>query len=700
MANPRDLDLPIALRRTPRLRSNAAAAAAATVPKMVETPRKPRAKKRVRFSDPGSELSNDDAVGPGSTGLTPMIKRSSLGEPATKRRRIPAAATTTTRKRALSTTLLNEGSMDDIDILSLPSSPDDRVQRRVRREKIRQNGEGVITRKTTARSRTRKENEAKTAEVEAEIQRLRAELADRDAEIARLHDETLIHDTERIVELEQQIKTLRAELARQQLPAVGADREDDHLSDYDADVNFPSRSFYDWTLAARDPFSDAYLHDDEAEDPQNSVMADIACSTPSRRHRKHTTTTPVRSASASFPTPPSTSPLQPATPSSARRVITPATPQSHIGIQASIPDPEKEVLEAELASLRHELGKLTKTLETHSAQQTRVSEKLANALPPGPGSNNPPAQSPDIEANLDQLLRLLAERTTALKDVTESLETQGFEGETAAEILATMTSSFRAARLELESLGPTDTPQHPLSHRGADVLDALLVRLRELTRKVRADADVIEEYRAREPPLRERIAELEASIGRLRSDAEEYKREAAELDKGRAAQVEALQGKVSGARALAAELGAKLREVQRRRDAESKVRNRSAGAALALRDARVLELRREIAGVREGLRAAQETIVGLRVENAAALRRVEVVDRERADALEVVGRLRGEIQGLRDGRRDRACTPEPRPGGFFSGGLARSGGAGRGKGRDSGLGFLEEEGNDGVPGLS
>ncbi|KAJ2988600.1 hypothetical protein NUW58_g3889 [Xylaria curta] len=210
MANPSRLDLPIALRRTPRRCVSAAAAppthlrvVSAPVPAILKTPSKSRPKKRVRFSDPGISLAHhEEANTLHSTGLTPMIKRSSLSGLAAKRRRGPAA-----QGPASAGDLQNEESTDEIDVLSLPQTLGDRAQRRI--------GETSTTPKRKAKTSTRKEN-ATTAKIEAEVQRLRTELANRDAEIERLHSETLVHDTERIVELEQQLETLRAELAQQQ----------------------------------------------------------------------------------------------------------------------------------------------------------------------------------------------------------------------------------------------------------------------------------------------------------------------------------------------------------------------------------------------------------------------------------------------------------------------------------------------------
>ncbi|TGJ85522.1 hypothetical protein E0Z10_g3265 [Xylaria hypoxylon] len=717
MANPHDLDLPIALRRTPRrcasttaLQPARARVVSAPLPTILKTPSKPRPKKRVRFSDPGPELSDHDSTDElFSTGLTPMIKRSSLGEPAPKRRRGSTGEKDTTQKRG-------------------------------------------------AKARSRKENSAITAK---EVQRLRAELANRDAEIERLQNETLVHDTERIMELEGQVESLRTELAQQQLPPLSneAEDEDGNVSDGGDDYDLPSSSFYDWTLAARDPFSDISL------DGGNDFTArdvDVACSTPSRG-RKSADAVTLKSASASFPTPPCTSPTMPATPCSVRRASTPVTPHFHAGVQASLPDPEKEVLEAELGSLRLELTKLTETLDTHAALQMRLSKRLSTASSPASTSRG---RQPELEERVNSVLQALSDRTAVLSELNSSLSSLGFAGSDASAIIASIASGFRQARLELEYITPGELTL-PLTSHAAEVLDLVVSRLRELARKASDDEETIDEYHALELSLRQqlsarvdamenmreehkrnatvlrerddRIAELEVGLARLKGAAEGYRRDIGELETlvqrldgdGKAAEAK-LRGDLDGAQTqlsertavltdletklattlkLAEELQAKLKDLQRRKDAEAKVRNKSHGAALALRDARVMELRREIYGINESLRNAHEMIMKLRLENAGLERRAEEAEEGRRLAREAVDTMKAELEKVtaaaaaaatpapRKRTRSSAAagkglaTPEPQPGEFLSGGLARSG-ADKGNKRrkyDSGLGFLTED---------
>lgn len=631
-----DLDVPIALRRTTRrCVSRVVSAPLPVIPKTPSTPSKQRPKKRVRFSDPGPELSHYEKTSSlCSTGLTPMIKRSSLSGPSPKRRRGSTAAAAAARRPASVGDVQHEAFPDEVDILSLPQTADDGGKRRSRRNAL-----GVETgtaQKKNTKARARKENSTITAQVEAEVQRLRAELANRDAEIERLHNETVVHDTERIMELEQQIATLRTELAQSQLPALGVgdqDEDGDASDSDDDDEGHLPQSFYDWTLAARGPFSNSYLDGDDGF--QDITMADVACSTPSRRRKSADAALP-RSASASFPTPPCTSPTIPATPCSERTVIAPITLHSHTGIQASLPDPEKEALEAELASLRLELTKLTATVENHATLQARLSEKLASASSPSPVAADGESSQLGLEEHLNSVLQKLSERTTALAELNSSLSSLGFRGTEASEIISSITSGLRSARLELEYLTPGEVVL-PLSSHGAQVLDLVLNRLRDLARKAREDEEAIDEYHALELSLRQQlnarvdaiedlraeqrqnaailgerdahIADLEVGLDRLKSAAEGYRRDIVELetlvqrieDNGKATEaklradldsaqaqlservgiVSDLETKLANTLKQADELETKLKDLQRRKNAETKVRNKSVGAALA-----------------------------------------------------------------------------------------------------------------------
>ncbi|KAL7619699.1 hypothetical protein AAE478_010241 [Parahypoxylon ruwenzoriense] len=779
-----DQDLPIALRRTPR--SNIGGRAGSADPRRSETanragqisartPSKPRSKKRVRFSDPGPEIKHrDDAssVTSSSTGLTPMVRRTSLGvAPSPKRRR---RSTPLPRLHGEvddeEDELCGDGgsssstisSSNEVRFLSLRQVLDDRVKRRIRRNGLSEEM-NVINEGKRRRAQ----------EQRAEVQRLRDELAQKDGEIEKLHNTTTIHDTDRILELEREIESLKSELSSR----AGSDSGGGGGGDDDQTQG------YDWALTPREPYSDSYMGDDYDTAFGDATMADLVCSTPSKKRR---------SVSGSFPTPPCTSPTIPDTPCSIRRGP-PMTPQSHIAVQASLPDPEKEALEAELGSLRVELTKLTEALESHAAFKARIADKITAAQAPmtEPEAKDRNPNDVDVEAHLDSVLQALSDRTAALLELNSSLSSLGFAGRDAGEIVSSLVSAFRSARLELEYLTPGEIAL-PLSSRGAEVLDLMLNRLRDLARRVREGEDAVDEYHALELSLRqqlgarvgamddmkqererdqsqlreknERIKDLEVGIERLKGAAEGYRRDIGELetlvqkleDEGRAAEAR-LQAEVDGPKAATAELETKLAAVRdqtetlktqlARKAAEIRALNKYHGTALAVRDARVLELRRGLDGVRDELHEAHATIQRLRVENVSLGRRVE--DERKRAAQVVVDSVKAELERVLSGmssgstpllgttprkgeasadddddnvsvakkksnkKRERdssvgvdddegeeekvedaaSTTPDgsPRRGSYLSGELAKTGKGKKRRRYDSGLGFMDED---------
>ena len=737
--------------------------------------RKSRSKKRVRFSDPGPVLASlEDEL---STGLTPMVRRTCLSSSRASRRH----STPARLARAGSVDADLEGPdppFSEVHLLPLRQVLDGRVKRRIRRNGLSEEMNTIYT-----------ERKKRAQETKAQIDQLKKELAEKDEEIRRLHDETIDIDTDRVWSLEQQVEALKEELASR----AGLQQQ------------MPSSPACDWTMAARDPYSDDFmdLDVDSADDPfGETTMADLACSTPSRRAR------------ASFPTPPTTSPTAaPLTPCS-RNFNLPSTPCSHAGVQTSLPDPEKQELEDQLASLQLEVSKLTTTLESYSNLTSRLSDKLSPFSPLESAettSTASPVPKSDIEQRLAMVLQTLSDRTAALLDLNKSLSGLGFPGSDASEIVTSLSSAFRAARLELEYLTPGEVTL-PLTTAGAAVLDLVLDRLRDLAKKNREADDSIDEYHSIELSLRQqlgarvdamgilgkevdrmesegrekdaRISELEVGLERLKGAVHRYTRDVSELEsliqrmegeldtsstartQENAAHQEVLERqtekltekttaigelelKLSAAveqtSSLQAQLGAMqtaharaLEDLRTGHKTEAAKLNVAHGQALALRDARVSELRLEMDRVNESLRTAYETIRQLRVENTrlaelnekltsenvelGSKREVdrrkakEVIDSMKAELERVVRMSEGFLAGtprrprksgslssmrreseLGDDEEDASVDTTPgdgsgaKAGGLLSGELAKKG---RGKKRrryDSGLGFLDEE---------
>ncbi|KAI5922959.1 hypothetical protein F4810DRAFT_670966 [Camillea tinctor] len=656
-------DLPIALRRTPRRNSRSIAVTSATAsparsPSVTRsqkaadnlrssatyrTPSKPKPKaradsrKRVRFSDPGLEVQENGSWA--STGLTPMIRRSSLGG-----ERAAANMTSPSHKRqkrhsAPVRRLADEddedmvGNDNVIRILPLRQILDDRIKRRIRRNGLSEEMN------TICEAKRRRVQEQK-----AQLQRLKDELAEKDAEIGRLHGSSAgnnggstngnsAEDIARIALLEHQVQELRNKLRER--------TEDDNEHEDD------------WSPAGPDHHSDSYMDMDTMDIDDDSgfgetTIAELVCSTPCKRKRPSNEVAPVpKSASASFPTPPSTSPPQPSTPSSTWRARPEAmtTPtrkalfsSSHnTGVQASLPDPE---IEAELGSLRREIAKLTNTLESHTKLQSRMSSKLALATEASPSSEKQAdTNNKDIESHLDAVLATLSDRTATLLKLDTSLANLGFPGADALSIVSSLASSFRTARLELEYLTPGELDL-ALSGSGAHVLDLIFTRLRDLGKQAHEQDAKLDEAQATEALLREqlrarvdagdalagRVRDLEA---RLRATTDGYKRDIRELEKVGEQKAEERDAVIRG-------LEARLEE----RKVELARLNKEHGVLLAHKDARVAEMRHELEQADRALREAQGTICRLRVENTGLVKRLEEEGRR---AREVVAKMRGEL---------------------------------------------------------
>ena len=836
-------DRPIALRRSRRGSTGDPRTAASTRQrKNVElnqmTPskpaREPRGKKRVRFSDPGP-IEEDHDTSSSSTGLTPMVRRSTLGGlPPAKRRRhsTPLRQVQNANDDSPANTNNQNNSNNIIHFMSLRQVLDDRTRRRIRRN-------GLSEEMNTIDSEKRR----RKAEQKAELERLRSELANKDSEIRRLRDTSFMVDADRIIQLEQEVEYLNSSLSEKS-------RMDDSQSEGSG-----------WAPSSRgeEPFSDDFMDymDNDAEDFGDTTMADFACSTPTKAREPPPTT--------SFPTPPDTSPSlpvspftfrqpqqRPATPSSNVSVQTSSPDQSSVSVQtprpsqtnvsvqtprhkqsnvsiqtlhrkqataavqtpirqqssvsvqtphrqqssssvqtpqpilsstsvqASMPDPEKESLEAELQCLRSELTRLSETLAAHEADKSRLCSKIWAA-------SSVPENKDGVEGHLDAVLQSLSDRTAALMELNSSLSSLGFPGRDADEIIASLANAFRAARLELEYLTPGELTL-PLSSRGAEVLDLVLARLRELARKSRDDDDAIDEYHALELSLRsqisarvdamdrlnreleesglrlrerdDRIVQLEIGLDRLKGAVGDYQRDVAELEdlvqrleadggakearlRGelQAAQAESdaakavlarraesvgdLEGKLAAALARIDALQRQAGSLRNDRAADAAALNKSHGRALALRDARVAELRSEVDAVNAGLRTAHETIRQLRVENATLAGQVED---EQARARDAVEAMKSELERVvhmsadllsspiksrnRDRNRNRSSTAAGGEASSADGVAATSSPtfqeveekpvpqvtqpAKRFRRRyDSGLGFLEDEDEDG-----
>jgi chromosome segregation ATPase len=745
-----DDEQPIAMRRKrrniagPNSRSRSNARTAVLAPHGMSTPpaTPKRAKKRVRFSDPGPALESESA----SSGLTPFIRRTSLSTPTSKRRHSTPAK------------LWNLAEYDTPVSGTLQFEPlrqvlDGRVKRRIRRNRL---SEEV----NTIEGDKRHEAKARRSEVE----KLREQLAAKDLEVQSLRDDhdiasqiegesgTTVNTTTtlstKVQELEQQIVELKAELQRKEVDA----EEDDP----------------NWTLVAKDPFN--------FEDEDEMITS---------YDREFTTndelmTTPTR-LNTSFPSPPSTMPNTPCKSSSVMNA----------GIQASlpVPDPERDSLKVQLEALQLEISNLNSAIALNSDNHSRLASKLSDYIPVDEFHDYSA-----LDSALDSVLTQLAlsqslalENENAFSALSKEITSLGFSTSGPEETLEIIAQQFRQARLELEYATPGEVTE---GFENSKLLEMLVSRLHVLVEKVKERDDSIDQYHEQELLLRQQlntrvdaqhdiqrelylansvvhdlrteVDEKEISNVRLQRALDGYRAEVKGLETlienleqegnknegvlrdhvkevEERLQVEILRHDITKAseegkemiiveleRRLNAALGAaaKVQEQMAQLASSTEVTitekdsmiehlksaSKSHGDALALRDARVSELREEIERVNEALKTAHSTIVSLRKDNKELEAQIEgeknrgqhVIQAMQEQLNRVMETGMGYINGDVSVQRSRRGSAPPtigdseppavvRRGRFLDGDLARRSSGKKRRRYDSGLGFLEEE---------
>ncbi|KAK4141323.1 uncharacterized protein C8A04DRAFT_14179 [Dichotomopilus funicola] len=647
-----NLDLPIALRRTrrslggqsvqkpPTTTSTTTSTSTSTrvTPKKVthkrdapvsQTPKS--RKRRVRFSDPGPQTTRDHHASP-STGLTPLIKRTTLSSSSkTPRRRstparfCPGSGSGSGRGPGPLNPFNTPTSpfSGEVRFLPLRQVLDGRVKRRIRRN-------GLSEEMNTISAEKRRRSE----EAKAEVERLRAELAEKDQEIERLQDETVVLDTERVWDLERQVEMLRRELEGRS-GGAGGDRtggsEEEVFTDFDDDTYLP-------------------------DGPEEMVS-----STPPRRMQM--------SFQTSFPTPPATSPepgkmmSSPQTPS--RRLLF-DTPRSSLSIEVDPWATEREELEEELDSLRLEVTKLSASLETYTTLTTRLSNHLPHP-PTENSSTQEPTEELDLETRLTTVLHNLTSQTTTLSELTTSLQTLGFPGSDAFSILDSLRTAFRTARLELEYLSPGESTL-PLTGSGAALLTHLLTQLRTLSTQHRAATDALDEAHASQVSLRQqlsarasamdtlaaelttaqhdrqradaRVADLEHRLTRLRTAARAYASEIVDLEQLVHQLEDEIEDKSTTITDLDGKLIAALTQTAALQD-EITALTATHQLELADREGETKKLGSELDTAKGALEEMKSVVEELRREKdeLGAVRA-----RERRGAVEMMGRMRGELE--------------------------------------------------------
>ncbi|ROW10742.1 hypothetical protein VPNG_05060 [Cytospora leucostoma] len=377
---------------------------------------------------------------------------------------------------------VGEDENEVVHIFPLRQILDGRIRRRIRRNGLSEEMNTILAEKRTRRRKT-----------EEEIQRLRDDMAGKDAEIERLRGtessmmilEPEGCDTTRLQELEKRVAQLKEELNNASSAHLESAQHDDSgigmsegLWDNDSD--------------------DGRMDIDDEDTFGNSTVQELQCSTTPGHPAKTwaCNSSPLRNSGPTLISPPSTSPTRPLSPTAERRqesslfcnssTMTTTITTCDAALQVCIPGPEEVRMEEEANSLRSELASLhhsLQPLEAHMREKLSDDQRGCNDM--------------DFDLQLDILLQDQAEkaaRLTELQSLLSSLlstPSRNSKEDINDQVtsLRRLAETLRSVRPALEELSPGETLPD-----GVDaVLDLALGRLRDLSREAREKDESLEE---------------------------------------------------------------------------------------------------------------------------------------------------------------------------------------------------------------
>ncbi|KAH8819417.1 hypothetical protein F5884DRAFT_657512 [Xylogone sp. PMI_703] len=633
-----------------------------------------RANKRVRFSDPGPSVDSSF-----SSGLTPYMRRTSLKSvPGHNRRHsMPAALRTVPEEPSPFS--------GELQFAPLRQVLQGRVKRRLKRHRLSEELHFIESEK-------RREVRARRSELE----RLKRELAMRDAEMERMRDDYEIatqlgEDTGSFVSMDEDLTAKVADLERE----ISILRVKLHNQEHDDDATISDPN---WMSAASESFKDD--NDDDDHEEFMMTFEDF----PTHMDDEMIASTPDHLRATSIPSPPSSMPATPCK----------TTAMSSAGVQVtlSVPDPNADSLKAQLKELQSQIKELNATLELNEDNRTRLAMKLSEFIS-DKGNNDHSTLDHAINTVLTQMAlsqSQAVEHSARFSALTAEIATLGFQSGNSdpEKIIETIAAQFRKARLDLEYLTPGEVAE---GFENEKLLDLLIGRIKTLLKRVSEQDVSIDEYHEQEVSLRkqlgarvdafndlqkelefanslidglrEEVGEKEVGNERLTSALEGYRNEVANLEKlirtmekesqqtevrlldelkktGDKLQDEILARETTKAdiegkdilieeleRRLAAALNSQSLEQQstyEKRISELKSQSleqeKAHAAALAQRDAQVTDLKTEIGLVNEALKTAHDSIQTLKKETEQLRGDVQ---REKVKGMQVVRTMRDQL---------------------------------------------------------
>jgi chromosome segregation ATPase len=739
---------PISLRRkrqcsvddSPHSRSNSGTGASRAHGMSTPPATPKRVKKRVRFSDPGPSAHFESE----SSGLTPFVQRTSISTPRSKRRHSTPAAV---RRSPHHVPPSGEIQFESLRTQIL----EDRAIRRLRRNGL---SEELIKiewdKKHAAKGRIR------------EVERLRSELKEKDVALKMVKDKlslasqtrsesgeflaTFSSLTSQIQEQERQIEELKAALQEKESEA--------------------SRD-PDWTLAARDPFDFDDEHDmmttNYDQDFRESSMNDELLTTPTRLQTSFPSppstipNTPSRVVStssagtqASLPIPDPEKVALRSQLESLRSEISKLTSkialhednQSRLtgklsGFLSTDESHDHSSLDSALDTVLTQLAlSQSRALEQSSAFSALGSEITKLGFAPG--------------ASLDDMVAAIASQfrqaRLELEYITPGEVVEGFDNEKLLEMLVSrvrdLNQRVKEGDEKVDQYHEQEVSLRQQLNTRIDVMqdmqsDLSLAKniIGELKQEI-SDKDVSNKrLQTALQTYRDEVRGLEKLIERMdkekqqgeekftamakdvenklqtellrhdttRADAEGKTMLIEELERRLNAALQAQEDAQKQIDALIAENDTAVQKLER----SGKEREKVHGNALALRDARVSELRVEIGSLNDALKAAYSNILTLGTENRLLKRQVEEARAGQAllqDVCAQMDQMREPIARFLDTGAEstdrQASAPgidpaEPQPilssGKYFDGSLARRRSSRTKRRYDSGVGLLEED---------
>ncbi|KUI53308.1 hypothetical protein VP1G_00752 [Cytospora mali] len=541
-----------------------------------------------------------------------------------------------------------EDESEKVHIFPLRQVLDSRIRRRIRRNGLSEEMNTIYSEKRTRRKRT-----------EQELRRLRDEMAGKDAEIERLRGsessttvfgpEACDLDPRRIHELERRVVQLKEELSHTSSATIDTAQCDD------SGIGMSSDGLWDHDSDDGE-MVDGFVDEDEFG---NSTVEDLQCSTTPENHARSwaSDTSSRRLSGPTLMSPPSTSPTKACSPITERQrrhhifssniKTTANITTCDAALQACIPDPEKETMEAELNALRIELASLNDTLQAQEAHMRKPSEDRQSS------------DDLDLDLQLDIVMQDLSEKTASLAELQSSLssllslppmDNEEDTTDTTGQItmLQGLTEALHSVRLELEYMSPGET----LPDGADEVLDLAVQRLQDLDEQIRQKDESLREkdvmihhqdeiIKDGDRQIDERNRQIDERDSQIRH--KDTRISALELD------IEHLNGNIADLEALARQLGegeAALRgELRAEREAASLRED-----AMADTEAKLADVLAQTAALRTQLAEKDMQIIQRDAKLSGLRGEVDRLDGALAEARGLLRAARG------DASRDRVAA--------------------------------------------